>query len=116
MIEIKKINFPKDCVVISNDFYNYDPKDSFNVENSVRYLGEDLLQISFPMDDIIVDLGWYGDVFSNKGEFKIQIIQNEIWDIPVNEIHSKSLDEVTELLMNILNYFTRTQAELEPEI
>ncbi len=116
MIEIQNINFPKDCTIINHDFYNYDPLESFNKTNSLKYLNEDLLQCSFPKDDVIIDLGWYGDMASNKGEFRIYIILNENWEIPFNIIYSKSVEETTILLLKILDYYTRKITDVNNEI
>ena len=109
MIEIQKIDAPLDCRIDFNEFYNYDPVNSFNEEHSLKYLSEDLFQCSFPMDDLIIDLGWYGDVISNKGEFRIYIIINENWDFPSNIIHSKSTEEIKGLFIIILQYYTLPQ-------
>lgn len=116
MIKIQEIDFPLDCKVINNDFYSYDPVNSFNVEHSLNYLNEDLLQCSFPLDDMIIDLGWYGDSVSNQGEFRIYIIINENWDFPSNVIHSKTPEETKDLLIKILQYYTRTEVETESGI
>ena len=109
MIEIQKIEFPEDCTVINHDFYNYDPTLSFNKADNLKYLNEDLLQCAFLEDELIIDLGWYGDVNTNQGEFRIYIIQNENWEIPFNIIHSKSVDETKDLLHKILEYYTRKE-------
>lgn len=106
MIRIQNIDFPEDCCLTNNDFYNYDPINSFNKADNLKYLNEDLLQCSFPEEDIIIDLGWYGDIASNKGEFRIYIIKNENWEIPLNVIHSKSVVEITDLLSKILEYYS----------
>ena len=113
MIKIQEIEFPLDCVVINNDFYNYDPVNSFNEADSLKYLNEDLLQCSFPENNLIIDLGWYGDIKSNKGQFRIYIIQHENWEMPFNVIHPKSLEETINALNKILAYFTAIEAEEE---
>ena len=115
MIKIQNINFPKDCTIINHDFYNYDPVNAYSKANSLKYLNEDLLQCAYPEDELIIDLGWYGDIDTNKGEFRIYIIQNENWEIPFNIIHSKSVEETKELLNKILDYYTRKQVEITPE-
>ncbi len=106
MIQIQEINFPLDCMVIHHDFHDYDPKNAFNETHNLRYLNEDLLQCKFPLVDIIVDLGWYGEVALNKGEFRIYIIKSENWEIPSNIIYPKTVDETKELLSKILQYYT----------
>ena len=113
MFEIQKINFPADCRIVHHEFYNYDPDNSFDKDHSSKLLNEDLLQCSFPLDHLIIDLGWYGDIPTNKGEFRIYIIQHENWEVPFNVIHSKSATEAAELLSKILQYYTRVNAEVE---
>ena len=111
MIQIQKIDFPEDCRVIHHDFHDYDPETSFNEADSLKYLTEDLFQCSFPEDHMIIDLGWYGDVISNKGEFRIILIQHENWEIPFNVIRSKSVVEIKSLLGKILEYYTGIDPE-----
>ncbi len=111
MIEIQEIDFPLDCKIIRNDFYSYDPSTSFNEADSTKYLNEDLLQCFFPKDNVIIDLGWYGDVVSNKGEFRIYVIKNENWEIPFSVIHSKSDEEVKGLLVKVLEYYSGGERE-----
>ena len=108
MIKIQEINFPEDCTLINNDFYSYDPVNSFNEADSLKYLNEDLLQCSFPKENVIIDLGWYGDTTTNKGEFRINVIKHENWEHPFNIIYSKSAEEIKDLLIKILLYFTST--------
>lgn len=112
MIRIQKINFPSNCKVIQNDFYNYDPVNSFNEADSLKFLNEDLLQCSFPEEDMIIDLGWYGDVRSNVGEYRIYIIKNENWEIPFNITYSKSTEEIKSILTKILQYYSKTELHI----
>ena len=116
MIKIQEIDFPFDSRITYNEFYNYDPVNSFNAEDSAKYLSDDLLQCTFPMDNLVIDLGWYGDTTSNKGEYRIYIIMHENWDFPFNIIHSKSTEEITDLLNKILQYYTRIETQTEPDI
>ena len=108
-ISMQNIDFPADCEVINHVFSDYEPSVSHNLVDSVIYLSEDLLQCAYPADDLIIDLGWYGDIKSGKGEFRILIIKNENWEIPSNTIHSKSALEVKDLINKILAYYTRTR-------
>tara|TARA_R110001632_G_scaffold144870_4_gene261604 strand:+ start:307 stop:666 length:360 start_codon:yes stop_codon:yes gene_type:complete len=113
MSNIQTIDFPLGCKIINNDFYSYDPHTAFKKVDSQLYLNEDLLQCSFPADDIIIDLGWYGDVIANKGEFRIYIIIHENWEIPFNIIYSKSAEETKELLNKVLNYYSKKEYRTE---
>lgn len=111
MITIQEINFPDDCNVIHNDFYTYDPENEFTEANSLAYLNEDLLQCFFPEHNAIIDLGWYGDIKSNQGEFKVQIIQNENWEFPLSAKYSKSVEEIRSILKKILHYYSKVKTE-----
>lgn len=110
MIKLHNFIFPSDCVVIRNEFYDYDPSEEFNAENCQKYLSEDLFQCAFPSDDLIIDLGWYGDVESGRGEFKILVIKNENWEIPANEIYLKSVEEVKQVIQKVLFHCTATES------
>lgn len=115
MIEIQEIDFPVDCKIITHDFYTYDPVNSFTEADSLKYLNEDLFQCSFPIDHVIIDLGWYGDLISNQGEFRIQVIQHENWDMPFNTLYSKSTEEVKTILNKILQYYSRKKNKTESD-
>lgn len=106
MIKIQPIHLPVNCEINQNEFYTYDPLNAFDRLNSIKYLTEDLFQCYFPEEDIIIDLGWYGDVIKNDGEFKIKVIQNEYWDNPVKVFNSKSVEEIKELLNKILFFYS----------
>ena len=106
MIEIQKIDTPLDCELVNNEFYTYDPENSFNQKDSLEYLSEDLFQCTFPEDHLTIDLGWYGDIAANEGEFRIYIIESDNWEFPFNVIHSKSVVEIKNLLNKILEYYT----------
>ena len=109
MIEIQEISIPEDCRIINHDFYTYDPLNAFNEADSYKYLNEDIFQCVFPEQNLIVDVGWFGDIPSNRGEFRIHIIINENWDFPFNVIHSKSVEEVKELLHKIFKYYSKKE-------
>jgi hypothetical protein len=111
MIEIQEISFPSDCTVIAHDFYNYDPLNSFHIGESLKYLNEDLLQCEFEEEEMIIDLGWYGDIDSNKGEFRIYLIKDGNWELPFNIIHTKSVEEAKDFLIKILEYYTHNEIE-----
>tara|TARA_R110002049_G_scaffold231003_2_gene403187 strand:- start:3520 stop:3867 length:348 start_codon:yes stop_codon:yes gene_type:complete len=109
MIELQKIDFPSDCTVIHHEFYTYDPLNTFNEKHSLEFLDEDLLQCTFEEDNMTIDLGWYGNTSTNKGEFKLQMIKDENWEIPFETIHSKSVDEIKSILIKVLHYYTSTE-------
>jgi hypothetical protein len=113
MSSIQQIDFPLGCKIINNDFYTYNPNTDYKEADSILYLNEDLLQCSLPADDIIIDVGWYGDIYTNQGEFRIYIILHENWEIPFNIIYSKSAEETKELLNKVLQYYSKKEYRTE---
>ena len=113
MIKRQEIDFPADCEIDTHEFYDYEPEISFRAEDSLHYLNENLLECSFPEEHLEIDLGWYGDAVSNTGEFKIQIIKDANWEVPVNVIYSKSAEEIKTLLNKILAYYSGSITEEE---
>jgi len=112
MITLQHIELPEDCRIINHDFYTYNPLKNFNEADSFEYLSEDIFQCVFPDQNLIIDIGWYGDLATNQGEFRIHVIMNENWDYPFNVIHSKSVDEVKELLLKIFKYYSTKEYKL----
>lgn len=104
MIEYKlqPLIIPSGCRIVKNDFTTYDPEIDFTEDRNLYYLTEDLLQIELDYSNLIIDLGWYGEIFSNKGEFKVYVIENEDWDNPLKVEKSKSQKIITEKLEMIL--------------
>ncbi len=104
MIEYKlqPLIIPSGCRIVKNDFTSYDPEVDFTEERNLFNLTEDLLQIEFDYSNLIIDLGWYGEISSNKGEFKIYVIENQDWDNPIKTKNSKSQKVITEKLELIL--------------
>jgi hypothetical protein len=93
-----ELDVPESFMVVNHAFYDYDPTSEFSEIENLMYLNEDLFQANFDENELILDLGWYGDVRKNKGDFVVKLIQNNHWDAPVVEIPSKSLAEAHEIL------------------
>ncbi len=105
---VQIINLPEGCNVIKNSFTTYDPELSYSVENSLKYLEEDLLQITIS-NSILIDLGWYGNFETNEGSFKIYVIKNNDWDNPIRIESSKSQIEISRKIEMILLEFTNSK-------
>jgi hypothetical protein len=93
--ELQDLNIPLGCKIVKNDFTTYNPDTDFSEERNFFYLTEDLLQIEFVSQNLIIDLGWYGDLSTNQGIFKIYIIENMDWDNPLRIEESKSQMGIT---------------------
>lgn len=96
------INPPIGYVITKNVLTDYNPIEDFTEDNNLYYLQEDLFQMTNESIGITIDLGWYGDIINNKGIFKIYVIKNYDWDNPLNEIESKSIQEIHKLLINVI--------------
>lgn len=71
--------FPSSFKIIKNEFYSYDPTLMFEEDLNLEYLSEDLLQIHLDSKNTTIDLGWYGNLGTNNGAFKIYVIKNQDW-------------------------------------
>ncbi|MFT5859409.1 MAG: hypothetical protein ACI865_001510 [Flavobacteriaceae bacterium] len=99
---LQEIIIPEGIKLEYSEFYAYDPTTEFTEELNNLYLKEDLFQASFEEERLIVDMGWYGDLKTNDGEFKILVVYAADWDFPVTTLFAKSLDQVTDMLHKLL--------------
>lgn len=102
-LNLQQLLIPNHCKVLKNSFSTYDPEIDYSEETNLFYLTEDLLQIEF--GNLILDLGWYGEISTNEGEFKIYLIQNQDWENPIITKSSKSQKVIKETLEEILASF-----------
>lgn len=109
-VEKKKYNIsvPAGFKIARNEFYIYDPEKDYTEALNLYYLQEDLLQITNEENNITIDLGWYGEVHSNNGEFKIYVIKDMDWENPEQEIESKSATEIYKILNDVVNSINNT--------
>lgn len=68
-------------------------------------LKEDLLQASFPLEQII-DIGWYPE-FSEEGYFRISLISNQNWESPTYSETAKTWIDLEKALTNALGKIKR---------
>ncbi len=103
--ELQKLTIPDNYSVLKNDFSTYDPENDYSEDKNLFYLSEDLLQIEIEHLNIVIDLGWYGELFSNQGSFKIFVVKNNDWENPIITEISKSQRVIKDKLENILLFF-----------
>jgi hypothetical protein len=101
-MELQKFTIPENCRIIRNNFSTYDPEKEYSEEKNILYLTEDLLQIEVGNQNLLIDLGWYGEIHSNQGEFKLFVIKNQDWENPLVTESSKSQKIITKKFENIL--------------
>tara|TARA_Y100000385_G_scaffold291975_1_gene375009 strand:+ start:12196 stop:12555 length:360 start_codon:yes stop_codon:yes gene_type:complete len=102
IFKLQEIELPDGITLVFSDFSTYDPSTQYSLELSSKYISEDLFQASFDEGRLVIDLGWYGDVETNIGEYKIQIIYGSDWDYPVTTIFAKSQGEARDTLIRVL--------------
>jgi len=101
-IRLQEIPIPNNGTINKHVFSTYDPVVDFTEEKNFYYLQEDLLHVTFHGLGITVDLGWYGDLSTNEGEFKVFVIKGYDWENPLKIVSSTSQKEITKELVKIL--------------
>lgn len=104
-LNLQRLSIPNQCKVLKNSFSTYDPQIEYTEEKNLLYLSEDLLQIE--VGNLLIDLGWYGEISNNNGQFKIFVIKNQDWENPIQTESSKSQKIIKKTLENILASFKR---------
>jgi len=89
-----KIDVPECFLISKNVLTDYNPQTNYSEDDSLIYLQEDLFQTTNESTGITIDLGWYGNVITNEGSFKIYIVKDFDWEKPVKIIESKSVQEI----------------------
>lgn len=65
--------------------------DNFEVtEDTIFGLSQDLLQINFKNQKILLDVGWYPDLDVN-GVFRTELIKDNDWENPIISVESKNI-------------------------
>ena len=93
--QLQDLKIPSGYNIEFNSFFTYDPESEYSEKDNIMYLSEDLFQCVYQPKKIIVDLGWYGEIHSNDGEFKIYVVANQDWDNPLRTVKAKSLSKIT---------------------
>lgn len=70
-------------------------------EDTVFDLSQDLLQIKFNEQNMILDVGWYPDLDVN-GVFRIILVKNSVWDYPVFSTESRSIQDLKNNISGII--------------
>lgn len=78
--------------VIKDDFISFDI--SLNKQTSELY--EDMFQAQ-ASNNVILDIGWYGETEGLKGKFVLYLIKDQDWENPLLKISTQDL--------NILKYY-----------
>ncbi|WP_085641171.1 MULTISPECIES: hypothetical protein [unclassified Pseudomonas] len=63
-------------------------------------LKENLFQASFPLG-MTIDIGWYPE-FSEYGSFRITLIENSNWEIPIYSKRAKNWEELDKAIIAAL--------------
>lgn len=89
-------------------FNDLDKLISLNNEKSdeyFEYLKEDLFQVVYEKDNIILDIGWYNQDSSNGGRFIIYLIKDFDWENPILKESCKEVTEIKNIVKNIIRTY-----------
>ena len=78
-LTLQRLIIPNHCKGLQNTFSTYDPEIEYSEEKNLFYLTEDLLQIE--CGNLILDLGWYGEISLMKENSKSFSFKNMIGKI-----------------------------------
>lgn len=77
--------------------------DNFEVtEDTVFDLSQDLLQINFKNQKIILDVGWYPDLDAN-GAFRTELIKDNDWENPIISVESKDIGSLKHDISRVIS-------------
>ena len=57
-----------------NALYDYDPSQDYDPQEHAYYLSEDLLQLKYEAEELVIDLGWYGEPQEKEGFFQLLLL------------------------------------------
>lgn len=76
-------------IVTKDDFISFD----LPLNKQIGELKEDMFQASKKgKDNVILDIGWYGDTEQLEGEFIVYLIIDYNWEAPLIRISTRDLD------------------------
>ena len=113
--ELFDVVIPREYKILRHRFHNYDPSTEYSEEMSFEYLAEDLFQVRHWLNGLTIDLGWYGDLITNKGEFTLRVILKSDWENPITTLYSKSQPEIAEILQKTITAINDGAINFEPE-
>jgi hypothetical protein len=64
--------------------------------NQIGSLKEDLFQVEYG-EDYLIDVGWYPS-FNKKGDFRIRVIKNYDWTLPLLDKRCKAIIALNKLM------------------
>ena len=80
-----KVFIPKQFEVVKNDFLT---------RNSDSDYIEDILQVLYKPNNLIIDMGFYGSMVSKVGIYIIVVIKDFDWENPIISIEAKTKDKI----------------------
>ncbi len=98
LLDAKPIDFKKGTII----YLDFTIDASLAVEQQRWSHKEDLMQISFD-NGYLIDLGWHPE-FNPKGSFKVAIIKDYAWDLPVWKHTCKDVKTLPQVLQEAINF------------
>lgn len=88
ILKLQPIRIPSSWKVDYNTFVELDPKTLNEKDEKWINFTEDLLQMSYIRDNIILDIGWYPEA-DPQGEYGLELIKNLDWSNPLESYSTK---------------------------
>ncbi len=76
---------------------------------SAYELSEDLLQIEFPNQNLLIDVGWYNPFKTKQGVFRLVIIQNMDWEKPLFKQNFRKINTLKQKISQLINKIKQHQ-------
>lgn len=99
---LQPLRIPSGFKIEWNEFYGYDPSTAYDENDHLHYLTEELLQLKYHQEELVVDLGWYGDTSRREGYFQLLLLRGLRWEAPLVRITSPSLTQITDKLEDLI--------------
>jgi hypothetical protein len=99
---LQPLRIPSGFKIEWNEFYAYDPSTEYDEKDHLHYLTEELLQLKYHQEELVVDLGWYGDTSRREGYFQLLLLRGLRWEEPLVRITSPSLTQITDKLEDLI--------------
>lgn len=84
-------NYSFDPGTVTYNPYRLSPDDM----TDIKWLSEDMLQVHYP-ENYVLDVGWYGRAATLKGVFRIYIVQDGKWEVPLYSEEYRSVSDLYE--------------------
>lgn len=102
------LRIPAGWVVEYNQLFELDPSSELDSDRASAFFKQDLLQLTNPRLDWLVDVGWYPDGDMTEGAFRLVVQQGDFRGERLHEFHTSSRRELVLEMERVLHAYTVT--------